>query len=79
VVEGLEDRTVFFVEGLRLQAVGLHRLTNQTGVTPSWRSSWKDGPNPLLPALSPEDVPKELRASPLLPPVSQDDLPKKPE
>ncbi|CAN5875898.1 hypothetical protein BH11VER1_BH11VER1_32710 [soil metagenome] len=45
-------------------------------VAPTWTRSWKDGPNPLLPALSPEDIPKEMRASPLLPPVSDDDVPK---
>jgi hypothetical protein len=77
VVEGLADRTVFYIEGLRLQAIGLHRITNESGVTPAWRGSWKDGPNPLLPALSPGDIPKEMRATPLLPPVSTDDLPKK--
>jgi hypothetical protein len=78
VVEGLADRTVFYVEGLRLQVIGLHRITTGSGVTPAWRGSWKDGPNPLLPALSPDDVPKEMRASPLLPPLSKDDRPKKP-
>lgn len=77
VVEGLADRTVFYIEGLRLQVIGLHRITNESGVTPAWRGSWKDGPNPLLPALSPGDVPKEMRATPLLPPVSRDDQPKK--
>lgn len=76
VVEGLEDRTVFYIDGVRLQVIGLHRLTNESGVTSSWRGSWKEGPNPLLPALSPGDIPKEMRASPLLPPVSKDDLPK---
>lgn len=76
VVEGLADRTVFYIEGVRLQVIGLHRITSESGVTPEWRGSWKDGPNPLLPALSPEDIPKEMRASPLLPPPSKDDLPK---
>lgn len=75
VVEGLTDHTVFYIEGLRLQAIGLHRITNERGVTPAWGGSWKDGPNPLLPALSPGDVPKEMRATPLLPPV--DEQPKK--
>jgi hypothetical protein len=67
VVEGLDDRTVLFIRGLKLQVIGTHRLTNDTGVTPAWKGKWQDGPNPLLPALSPEDVPKEMRASPLLP------------
>ncbi|MCE9518687.1 MAG: hypothetical protein K8R87_03865 [Verrucomicrobia bacterium] len=76
VVEGLADRTVFYIDGVRLQVIGLHRITSESGVTPAWRGSWKDGPNPLLPALSPGDIPKEMRASPLLPPPSKDDLPK---
>lgn len=79
VVEGLDDRTVFYIDGVRLQVIGLHRLTRASEVTPTWRSSWKEGPNPLLPALSPEDVPKDLRVSPLLPPLTQDDAPKLPE
>ncbi len=74
VVEGLADRTVFYIEGVRLQVIGLHRITSDSGVTPAWRGSWKDGPNPLLPALSPGDFPTEMRASPLLPPPSKDDL-----
>jgi hypothetical protein len=73
VVEGLSDLTVFYIEGVRLQVIGLHRITNEGGVTPSWRGSWKEGPNPSLPALSPDDVPKEMRASPLFPPLSKDD------
>lgn len=90
LVEGLSDFTVFYIRGLRLQAIGSHRLTSKPGsagetypedaptgwkVAPTWTRSWKDGPNPLLPALSPEDVPKEMRASPLLPPISEDDIP----
>lgn len=47
-------------------------------VTPNWRKSWQQGPNPLLPALSPEDIPAEMRASPLLPPPDGDDQPKLP-
>jgi hypothetical protein len=73
LVEGLSDMTVFYIEGTRLQVVGLHRLTRQddggASVLPAWSRSWKEGPNPLLPALSPEDVPKGLRTNPLLPPV----------
>lgn len=42
-------------------------------VQPNWTRSWKDGPNPLLPALSPDDVPKEMRGSPLLPPPDEAD------
>lgn len=90
LIEGLSDYTVFYIRGLHLQAIGSHRLTSKPGngekypdeeptswkVAPMWTRSWKDGPNPLLPALTPEDVPKEMRASPLLPPVSEEDLPR---
>ena len=68
VVEGLDDTTVFYVRGVDLRVIGKHRITTEKGVTPTWKSSWKEGPNPLLPALTPADVPKEIRASPLLPP-----------
>ena len=67
VVEGLDDRTVFYIQGLKLQVIGEHRLTSDAGVTTQWKSRWQDGPNPLLPALMPSDVPKEMRSSPLLP------------
>ncbi|HSJ03611.1 MAG TPA: hypothetical protein VK956_14210 [Verrucomicrobium sp.] len=74
VVEGLTDYTVFYIKGLRLQVIGSHRKATQDAsgtpiVMPEWKRSWKEGPNPLLPALSPEDVPREIRASPLLPPA----------
>jgi len=80
VVEGLNDTTVFYIRGVDLQVIGRHRITTEKGVTPTWSRSWKEGPNPLLPALRPEDVPKEMRASPLLPPpptpmVPPSDLP----
>ncbi len=78
VVEGLEDTTVFFIMGTRLQVVGKHRITTENGVTPTWPKAWKDGPNPLLPALSPNDIPKELRASLLLPSLQDDDASKIP-
>lgn len=88
LVEGLSDLTVFYIQGTRLQVLGKHRLTKQGGgasgpggtpsfdVLPTWKRSWKDGPNPLLPALSPEDIPKELRVNPLLPPAADDEVPK---
>lgn len=48
-------------------------------VTPSWNRAWQDGPNPLLPALSPQDVPADMRATPLLPPIDDAaDLPAPP-
>ncbi|MFZ4767115.1 MAG: hypothetical protein ACOYMN_19350 [Roseimicrobium sp.] len=76
VVEGLSDHTVFYISGTRLQVIGTHRFIKEESavggrtsfeVLPTWSRSWKEGPNPLLPALSPEDVPKELRVNPLLP------------
>lgn len=82
LVEGLSDLTVFYIQGTRLQVIGQHRLAKQDGggdsfnVLPAWSRSWKDGPNPLLPALSPEDIPKEMRVNPLLPPPDGDDIPK---
>lgn len=93
VVEGLSETTVYYIKGTRLQVLGSHRIAKQEGgiasphggtfrpsydVQPSWRKAWKDGPSPLLPALSPSDLPAEMRASPLLPPVQGEssDLPK---
>ncbi len=76
VMEGLDDLTVFYIRGLKLEALGKHRLTNEDGVTPEWRSSWKEGPNPLLPALSPNDI-HELRESIILPGLSPDDIKKR--
>jgi hypothetical protein len=92
VVEGLSETTVYYIKGTRLQVIGKHRMAKQEGgiesphggtirpsfdVQPTWRRAWRDGPNPLLPALTPEVVPAEMRASPLLPPVqNSSDLPK---
>jgi hypothetical protein len=73
LVEGLEDTTVFYIQGTRLQVVGRHRLSKQQTagesfpVAPTWPRSWKAGPNSLLPALSPDALPSELRANPFLP------------
>jgi hypothetical protein len=82
LVEGLADTTVFYIKGTRLQVVGLHRLTrqNDSGVfeLPAWSHSWKEGPNPLLPALSPQDVPQGLRMNPLLPSAGGDSGPAPP-
>lgn len=50
---------------------GGRRTSPLFDVQPNWTRSWKDGPNPLLPALSPDDVPKEMRGSPLLPPPDE--------
>jgi hypothetical protein len=70
VVEGLDDTTVFYIRGVGLKVIGKHRITTDKGVTPTWKHSWKEGPNPLLPALTPDDVPKDIRSNPLLPPPS---------
>jgi hypothetical protein len=82
LVEGLTDTTVFYIRGTRLQVVGPHRLTRQNdsgaSVLPAWSQSWKEGPNPLLPALSPEAVPKGLRTNPLLPPAGGEEPPESP-
>ncbi|TLD69008.1 hypothetical protein FEM03_20325 [Phragmitibacter flavus] len=59
-------------------APSVRRQEGSFNVTPTWRKSWQQGPNPLLPALSPEDIPSEMRASPLLPPPDEDDQPKLP-
>ena len=67
VVEGLDDVTVFYIRGTKLHVLGKHRVTKAGDVTTGWKSNWREGPNPLLPALSPDDVPKEIRGSPLLP------------
>ena len=75
VVEGQDDSTVFYIEGTKLHAIGKHRVTNENGVTPTWKNTWRDGPNPLLPALSPSDVPKEMRPTPLLPSLPGMDQP----
>jgi hypothetical protein len=70
VVEGLDDTTVFYIRGVDLKVIGKHRITTEKGVTPTWKRSWKQGPNPLLPVLTPDDVPKDMRSNPLLPPPS---------
>ncbi len=91
VVEGLSETTVYYIKGTRLQVLGSHRMAKQEGgitsphggtfrpsydVQPSWRRAWRDGPSPLLPALSPNDLPADMRASPLLPPSQgSSDLP----
>jgi hypothetical protein len=45
-------------------------------VTPNWERSWQDGPNSILPALSPEDLPANLQESPLLPMLEGGDSPR---
>jgi hypothetical protein len=69
LVEGLSDTTVFYIKGTHLEVIGKHRLTKQNALEPAWSRSWKEGPNPLLPELSPEDVTRMSRGNPFLPPV----------
>ena len=66
VVEGLEDDTVFYVEGMKLRVSGKHRVSKEGEVSAKWKEHWREGPNTSLPAL-PEEVPSEIRGSPLLP------------
>jgi hypothetical protein len=69
VIEGLNDYTVFYMLGTRLRVIGLHKLTNQgeiaaqesSGAMPYYRHSWEQGPNPLLPPLTPGAVPDSIR------------------
>lgn len=87
VVEGLKSDTLFLIQGSKLQVVGQHRvpqlkfeipsLAPESGpretwdVTPNWRESWQAGPNPLLPALAPDEVPAGLSGSILLPELGE--------
>ena len=85
VVEGMDDNTVFYMLGLRLRVIGLHRVTSQRDLLNEMQESpsgpggsvsipyryrpsplprlgpWETGPNPLLPPLSPSDVPESIR------------------
>lgn len=70
VVEGDDDMTVFDVQGTKLKVIGRHHLTtDENGVTPGWKRTWKEGPNPLLPALSPDQLHRELPKSSEEPPL----------
>jgi hypothetical protein len=64
IVEGLDDKTVFYMIGTRLRVIGLHRLTNQNSMIASLPDlgPWTGGPNPLLPALDQGAVPRDIRA-----------------
>jgi len=72
LVEGLTDTTAFYIKGTHLEVIGRHRLTKQNALAPAWSRSWKEGPNPLLPELSPEDVTRMSRGNPFLPPVDNE-------
>lgn len=85
IVEGLDDNTVFYMLGLRLRVIGMHRVTSQRDLLNEMQDGsagpagpvsipyryrpgplprlgpWETGPNPLLPPLSPSDVPESIR------------------
>lgn len=64
IIEGLEDDTVFYFLGSRLRVIGKHRVTNQAAMLTGLPDlgPWTAGPNPLLPALSENAVPGNIRA-----------------
>lgn len=63
IIEGLADDTVFYFLGSRLRVIGLHRVTNPNEMLASIPDlgPWTAGPNPLLPALSENSVPANIR------------------
>jgi hypothetical protein len=63
IVEGLEEKTVFYLLGTRLRVIGLHRLTNERSMVAAMPHAgpWTQGPNPLLPALTEGSVPANIR------------------
>lgn len=64
IIEGLSDDTVFYFLGTRLRVIGLHRVTNPDAMLASSipdSGPWTAGPNPLLPALSEQAVPANIR------------------
>lgn len=62
-IEGLEDRTVAYMLGSRLRVIGIHRLTNQNSMLAMLPDlgPWTAGPNPILPPLSEDSVPTDIR------------------
>lgn len=63
IIEGLADDTVFYFLGTRLRVIGLHRVTNPDSMMAGAAElgAWTEGPNPLLPALTEESVPQNIR------------------
>lgn len=63
IIEGLADDTVFYFLGSRLRVIGLHRVTNPNTMLAGMPDlgPWTAGPNPLLPALSENAVPVNIR------------------
>jgi len=62
-IEGLDDSTVAYMLGQRLRVIGLHRVANQDSMIASLpdMGPWTSGPNPLLPPLSEDSVPNDIR------------------
>ncbi len=63
-IEGLSDRTVAYMLGSRLRVIGTHRLTNQDSMLAMLPDlgPWTGGPNPILPPLSEDSVPMDIRS-----------------
>ncbi len=63
MVEGLDDRTVFYLFGSTLRVIGRHQVTplNESAALLPALDHWVEGPNPLLPPLTEDDVPIHLR------------------
>lgn len=75
IIEGLDDGTVFYMLGLRLRAIGLHRLTNE-GQLASAMPSMSPGIRGISdPALPWRGSPWEAGPNPLLPPLSPSAVP----
>jgi hypothetical protein len=64
ILEGLDEGTVFYMMGTRLRVIGLHRITNENAMVASLPDlgPWTGGPNPLLPPLTENAVPRDIRA-----------------
>jgi hypothetical protein len=62
-IEGLEDRTVAYMLGSRLRVIGKHRLANQNSMLAMLPDlgPWTGGPNPILPPLTEDSVPNDIR------------------
>lgn len=62
-IEGLEDRTVAYMLGSRLRVIGTHRLTNQDSMLAMLPDlgPWTAGPNAILPPLTEDSVPNDIR------------------
>jgi hypothetical protein len=62
-IEGLDDKTVAYMLGSRLRVIGMHRLTNQDSMLAMLPDlgPWTAGPNPILPPLTEDSVPNDIR------------------